>query len=121
MADRLADALLSAWRRGRGKKLTHVTDDGCTYLVGDAPQGRDSARVQHLIRNLLLAYDHHAILALDGHRCELSVLNRLHGVLDLVQPPLGREDGDVPVIPSRGSSPTHSRVRVLEALGAIMT
>mmetsp|Transcript_7578 Transcript_7578/g.20709 ORF Transcript_7578/g.20709 Transcript_7578/m.20709 type:complete len:271 (-) Transcript_7578:115-927(-) len=83
-----------------------VGDDAC----GDHANGvRDLMHVCHgrrivqLVRHLLLCRDARTVHSPHSHRCQATRLNGLEGVLYLVEPALGREDGDVPVIASCAS------------------
>lgn len=50
------------------------------------------------ITHLLLRHRTHAILSANGNGSDARCLDRLKRILHLVQPPLGREDGDVPIV-----------------------
>eukprot|EP00166_Cyanidium_caldarium_P000194 ctg_1068.g435 len=62
--------------------------------------------VDELIRHLTLHRRTHTRLATHRHRRHPRQLDRLESVLHLVEPALGREDGDVAIVPGT-ASPVH--------------
>ena len=55
-------------------------------------------RVEQLIADLLLRHEHSRVRALQRHRRQVCRLDRLEGVLDLVQPALRRENCNMTVV-----------------------
>ena len=76
-----------------GLHSSHDTADG----VGQAVEGRDSGGVDQLVGDLLEGGDGGRAFAADSDRRVPGGVDRLEGILYLVEPPLGREDGDVMV------------------------
>mmetsp|Transcript_82890 Transcript_82890/g.235136 ORF Transcript_82890/g.235136 Transcript_82890/m.235136 type:complete len:259 (-) Transcript_82890:2-778(-) len=65
----------------------------------DVVDAGDVVLVHQLVGHLLLGHKNDAVLAAEGQRGRAPRLRGLDGVLHLVQPALGREDGDVAVVP----------------------
>jgi len=84
---------------GHPRKTAHPQPAKSTYghstrhvLVNDVHLFRRLGHLQQLGRDLLLRRQHNAVRRQDTNR-GARVANRLHGVLYLIEPPFGREDG----------------------------